>query len=143
MNEEFTDKILIILKISIITFISIILLGSFIPYYDTSDGYSFGLSAIAFSQGIFTITNELLKDTGEWEFVPSSWLKTIDNEAINAQMVGILVIGSIFLLNWRNLWTILSRSNFYHTSFNLFRTNSDKSIWKICWIACSNIFSYK
>jgi len=96
MNEEFIDKILIISKISIITFISIILLGSFIPYYDSSDGYSYGLSAIAFSQGTFTITNELLKDTGEWEFVPVSWLKTIDNEAINAQMVGILVIGSIF-----------------------------------------------
>ena len=95
-NEEFINKILIISKISIIIFTSIVLLGSFIPYYEDRDGYSYGLSSIAFSQGTFTITNELLKDTGEWEFVPSSWFKTIDNEAINGQMVGILVIGSIF-----------------------------------------------
>ena len=79
-NEKFIDKILIISKIFIITFISIILLGSFSPYYEVykCDCYSYGLTAIAFSQGTFTVTNELLKDTGASEFVPNSWVKTVE-----------------------------------------------------------------
>ena len=95
-NNFFPNKLLLILKISIILFTSIILLGSFVPFFNANDGYSYGLTAIGISHGSFTITNDLLKDTGEWEFVPVSWLKTIDNEAINGGMIGLLVIASLF-----------------------------------------------
>ena len=71
------DKINI-LKIIIIGFIGFYLITNFIPYYDTSDGYTLASIGIKLSQGEYAITNELLEKTGRFEFKPGDWANTID-----------------------------------------------------------------
>ena len=76
------DRIVDLSKIFIIIFISVYLIGNFIPFYEGFDAYIFGITAINLSEGSFSITNELLKETGEWTFVPRHWSKTISNDSM-------------------------------------------------------------
>lgn len=76
-NSKF-DKILIIVKIILVVYVSIFLIGNFNPFYETIDGYSLAGIAIQLSKGDFTISNELLQETGREEFVPGDWSLTSD-----------------------------------------------------------------
>ena len=71
------DKINI-LKIILIGFVGFYLIANFIPYYETSDGYTLASIGIKLSQGEYAITNELLEKTGRFEFKPGDWANTVD-----------------------------------------------------------------
>lgn len=87
---------IIIIKICIILFFSFYFLANFQPYYEGSDAFVYGLTAIGISQGSYEITNPLLEETGRFEFVPRSWVITDSNTTIPAFNVGLPIIGSIF-----------------------------------------------
>jgi len=74
--------ILDLLKIIFIVFIAFSFLIQMSPYFFGNDSYFYGNSAIALANGKWGISNELLKETGLWEFVPWVYTKTIHNEAI-------------------------------------------------------------
>lgn len=77
---------------------SFYLLGNFVPFFEGSNDYFYALVSINFSNGVFSITNELLQETGKSEFVGSDWLKTNYNSAIPRSGMGFSAIGSVFYL---------------------------------------------
>jgi len=65
-------------------------LGNFFPYYWGADSLVYGISAINLANGSWEITNELLQETGKYEFVPNQWVRTVQNTtAIPYSSVGI------------------------------------------------------
>lgn len=73
-------NLLTLTKSILFLLVSIYLLGNFIPFYDSNDGYTLGTMAIQISKGNFEMTNELLEKTGRIEFVPGDWAKTFDDK---------------------------------------------------------------
>jgi len=79
-----------VIKIAIIVFIALFLLGNFGPYYWGADSLVYGISAINLANGSWEFTNELLQETGKYEFVPNQWVRTVQNTtAIPYSSVGI------------------------------------------------------
>ena len=81
-NKIKSISVLDYVKILILIFVSISLIANFYPYYEGWDSFVYGISAISLAQGTFGITNELLIDTGNTEFVPTHWVKTVHNNAV-------------------------------------------------------------
>ena len=90
------NRIVNVIKIAVIIFVSIYLIGNFIPFFEGENSYLYGLTAIHFSEGKFSISNELLKESGREEFVSGNWLKTNENEAIPRSGYGFSAIASVF-----------------------------------------------
>jgi len=89
------DKILTISKIIVIAFASFYLLTNFVPYYEGADAYIFAIPALNLSEGgSYSITNELLQETGRWEFVPLHWSKTVFNTAVPNVDIGVPLIAA-------------------------------------------------
>jgi len=75
--------ILDLLKISFIVFIAFSSLAIIIPYYNETDSYIYANTAIHLAEtGEYGFSNELLKETGLWEFVPWTYSKTVHNVAV-------------------------------------------------------------
>ena len=99
--QEFKKNYVInLIKISILVFFSVMIISSFIPYYEaSSDSYLYGLKSISITEGkSWEVTNDYLKETGDWVYVPNSWKKTIQDTAIPKYLPGFPAIGSIFYL---------------------------------------------
>jgi len=72
-----------LLKISFIIFVAFSFVAQMVPYYLGTDSYVYANTAINLANnGINGFTNELLKETGLWEFVPYMHSKTVDNVAV-------------------------------------------------------------
>lgn len=93
-----SDQILKFAKIFIILFVSVYLFTNFIPYFEASDAYVFAGASLNLANGTYTITNELLQETGRWEFVPLHWTKTVFNSAVPGASIGLPLIGSAFFI---------------------------------------------
>ncbi len=97
-NKIKSISVLDYVKILILIFVSISLIANFYPYYEGWDSFVYGISAISLAQGTFGITNELLIDTGNTEFVPTHWVKTVHNNAVPIASPGILALSAFFYL---------------------------------------------
>ena len=72
---------------------------NFNPFYETTDGYSLAIVAIHLSDGKFTFSNELLKETGRDEFVPGDWGLVHDkNEVFPLGDLGFRFIATFFYI---------------------------------------------
>jgi len=98
VGKNKTDITLNVIKITIIVFTSIYLIGNFVPYYVGIDSLVYGASAVNLANGSWGISNELLKETGLWEFVPNQWVKTVHNTAVPMGNPGIYGIAAVFFL---------------------------------------------
>lgn len=87
-----------IVKIIIVSFIAFYLLENFVPFYEGDDSSIFAFTSIQLSKGEYTITNELLEETGDWSFIPRHWTKTIHNTAIPKIELGFPTIGAFVYL---------------------------------------------
>jgi len=85
-----------ILKIVIISFAAIYLIGNFHPFYEGTDSHLYGNLAVNFSNGIFSISNDLLEETGKSQFVGGNWLKTVHGDVVPRAGAGFGAIASIF-----------------------------------------------
>jgi len=74
-----SEQILKYAKIGIIIFVSVYLFTNYIPYFDGSDGYTYAVASMNLAGGTYTITNELLQETGRSEFTSWAW---VNNECI-------------------------------------------------------------
>ncbi len=97
-NKIKTISVLDILKIIILIIVCFALIANFYPYYEGWDSFVYGISAISLSQGSFGITNELLLETGNNEFVPNHWTKTIHNTAVPIASPAILGLAAFSYL---------------------------------------------
>jgi len=84
-----------ILKIFIISFTAFYLIGNFVPFYEGDDSSVFGITTINLVDGKYSISNELLTQTGSWDFVPRHWTKTIYDTAVPTANIGLPAIGVI------------------------------------------------
>lgn len=91
-----SDQLVKVAKIIIIVFVSVYLFTNFIPYFEGSDAYTFGAASLNFANGTYDITNELLQETGRWEFTPWAWTKTVFNTAVPSVSVGVPAVGAFF-----------------------------------------------
>jgi len=89
-NSSKLFLILDILKISFIIFVAFSFVAQMVPYYEGtgsgSDSYVYANTAINLvDNGEYGLSNELLKETGLFEFVPYSYSKTVYNVAVPMQ----------------------------------------------------------
>ena len=82
-------------KIATIGFAAIYLIGNFVPFYEGSDSHLYGIASVNLSNGVYSITNELLEETDRIEFVGDNWLKTVHNTAIPLSGIGFFSFASI------------------------------------------------
>lgn len=100
MQKNRYDLLLNAAKIAIIVFFAVAILSNFVPFFENvSNSYVYGLQTIRLlEESSWSISNELLEDTGSWDFVPGGWKKTIHDTAIPKHPPGLPVIGTIFYL---------------------------------------------
>lgn len=89
------DVILNCSKIAIILFVAIYLLENFSPFYEAKDGYLYGIVGVNLSEGVFSISNELLDETGKSQFIGTNWLKTIYGDAIPRSGLGFSSLAAV------------------------------------------------
>lgn len=109
-----TDKVILSVKISIIILIGIYVFGEALPYFLASDAYTYGNSTKFLVNGNLAITNELLMKTGNEQFVPTAWIKTIDNYAVPQSYglsyfaaLGYMIFGEYGIFYFNPIITIL------------------------------------
>ena len=78
-----------IIKIAIIILVSAYLIGGFVPFYEGSDAYLYGLVATDIVNGSYEYTNEFLQNTEYEEFYFGPFIKTIHQTLIPHGAVGI------------------------------------------------------
>ena len=84
-------------KIIIIVLMSIFLVGFFNPFYEyPNNAKLYGYQSIVIANGNYEYENELLQDTGFWEFVPTPLVKTQHNTAIPDILPLFPIIGAFF-----------------------------------------------
>jgi len=77
-----------IIKVIIIILASVYLLGNFIPFYNGNDALLYGPAAVSIANGEYGFTNEFMQKRPAG-FVPSQYVKTVDNTAIPLGGIGI------------------------------------------------------
>jgi len=82
-------------KVFVITALSILFIGFFLPYFEGADDYLYGVQGIRLSNGLWEYNNELLQKTGSWEFVPQAWVKTVHGTAVPLTSVGLPIIAMV------------------------------------------------
>jgi len=92
------DLIISIAKISIIIFSAYAVTANFLPFFENGNPYFYGANAVLFGKGQFSITNDLLQETGRAEFIPENWLMTEHGTAVPMSGTGLMVVGSLFYL---------------------------------------------
>jgi len=88
-------KLLDIIKILIIGFFSIYILGSAVPFYFGSDTVVYGITVSMLSEGSFEYTNELMQRFDGGPFLPAQWSPTVHGTAVPKSSMGIIAIGFI------------------------------------------------
>lgn len=94
LEESKSTFVINISKIFLILALSIFLIGYFNPYYDGIDSYLYGILAIRLPNDSWDLTNELFQETGQWEFIPRGWVKTIHNTAVTNVSPGFPVVAA-------------------------------------------------
>jgi hypothetical protein len=92
------DFLILIIKIAIISFGAFSVIENFIPFYEGSNPYYVGASAVKFAQNEFVVSNELLEKYGGWEFAAGNWFVTNQNTSIPGHSAGLIFLGYIFYL---------------------------------------------
>ena len=87
-----------ITKIVIIVFISFSILGQFVPFFEGSNSYFYGMASILFVEEGVTVPNPLLEKYETNEFLVENWLRTDQNEMIPMSGNGLIVLGGIAYL---------------------------------------------
>ena len=91
-----SDKLIAFSKISIIFVVGLFLVGFFFPFYEyPNDSRVYGFQSLWMSEGKYDYTNDFLKTSGKWEFVPAALIKTQYNTAIPNILPVFPALGSI------------------------------------------------
>ena len=93
MNLE--NNLLKIIKIAIIVFISFSVLGHFIPFFEGSNSYHYGIASILLVEEGITKSNPLWEKYETDEFLVENWLLTDQNEMIPMSGNGLIALGGI------------------------------------------------
>jgi len=84
-----------IIKIIVIGFFSIYVIGGAVPYYFGADSLVYGTAVFSLSEGTYEYTNELMQRFDEGPFSPNQWAPTVHGTAVPGTSIGIILIGTI------------------------------------------------
>ena len=96
--SELENNLIKITKIAIIVFISFSILGHFVPFFEGSNSYFYGIASILFVEEGVTQSNPFLEKYETNEFLVENWLRTDQNEMFPMSGNGLIVLGGIFYL---------------------------------------------
>ena len=94
-HNKLEKNLVKITKIVIIVFISFSVLGQFVPFFEGSNSYFYGIASILFVDEGLTVTNPFLEKYETNEFLVENWLRTNENEMIPMSGNGLIVLGGI------------------------------------------------
>ena len=94
-HNKLEKNLVKITKIVIIVFISFSVLGQFVPFFEGSNSYFYGIASILFIDEGLTVTNPFLEKYETNEFLVENWLRTNENEMIPMSGNGLIVLGGI------------------------------------------------
>ena len=101
-NKHFFNNkinfILLITKIVIIIFSAYSITANFLPFYEGANPYYYGVNSVLFANGQFSVTSELMQETGWSEIIPENWLLTDHGTAVPMSGTGLMAMGSLFYL---------------------------------------------
>ena len=92
------DKIILLAKIIVIIFSAYGVTANILPFFEGSNPYFYGVNSVIMAEGQFSITNELLQETGRTELIPENWIMTDHGSVVPMSGTGLMVAGSIFYL---------------------------------------------
>jgi len=95
-SKRLENNLLKIVKITIIVFISFSVLGHFIPFFEGSNSYFYGIASILFTEEGVTKSNPFLEKYETNEFLVENWLRTDQNEMVPVSGHGLITLGGIF-----------------------------------------------
>jgi len=87
-----------ITKIAIIVFVSFSILGHFVPFFEGSNSYFYGIASISFVEEGITKSNPFLEKYETNEFLVENWLRTDQNEMVPMSGNGLIALGGLFYL---------------------------------------------
>ena len=103
MSQKFTknskkieNNIIKIVKIGILVFVSFSVLGNFVPFFEGSNSYYYGIASILLVEKGATIPNPFLETYETNEFLVENWLRTNQNEMVPMSGHGLITLGGIF-----------------------------------------------
>ena len=94
-SNKLENNIIKIIKIIIIIFISFSILGQFVPFFEGSNSYFYGMASILFVEEGITKSNPFLEKYETNEFLLDNWLRTDQNEMIPMSGNGLILLGGI------------------------------------------------
>ena len=97
-SNKIEKKSIKIIKIIIILFISFSILGQFVPFFEGSNSYFYGIASVLFIEEGITKSNPFLEKHTTNEFLVENWLRTDQNEMIPMSGNGLILLGSIAYL---------------------------------------------
>jgi len=97
-NNNLEKNLVKITKIVIIGFISFSVLGQFVPFFEGSNSYFYGMASILFIDEGLTVPNPFLEKYESNEFLIENWLRTNQNEMTPMSGNGLIVLGGIAYL---------------------------------------------
>lgn len=97
-NYKKLDKIILLAKIIVIIFSAYGVTANILPFFEGSNPYFYGVNSVIITEGQFSITNELLQETGRTELIPENWIMTEHGSVVPMSGTGLMVAGSIFYL---------------------------------------------
>ena len=97
-NNKLEKNIVKITKIGIIVFISFSILGQFVPFFEGSNSYFYGMASILFVDEGISVSNPFLEKYETNEFLIENWLRTNQNEMTPMSGNGLIVLGGIAYL---------------------------------------------
>ena len=97
-SNKLENSIIKIIKISIVLFISFSILGQFVPFFEGSNSYFYGMASILFIEEGITKSNPFLEKYETNEFLIENWLRTDQNEMIPMSGNGLIILGGIAYL---------------------------------------------
>ena len=97
-NNKLEKNIVKITKIGIIVFISFSILGQFVPFFEGSNSYFYGMASILFVDEGISVSNPFLEKYETNEFLIENWLRTNQNEMTPMSGNGLMVLGGIAYL---------------------------------------------
>ena len=97
-SDKLKNNLLKIAKISIISFVSFSALVHFVPFFEGSNSYYYGVASILFTEEGITKSNTFLEKYETNEFLVENWLRTDQNQMIPMSGNGLITLGGIFYL---------------------------------------------
>ena len=98
-SDKLKNNLLKIAKISIISFVSFSALVHFVPFFEGSNSYYYGVASILFTEEGITKSNTFLEKYETNEFLVENWLRTDQNQMIPMSGNGLITLGGIFYLS--------------------------------------------